>query len=119
MTREEMIDLCGNKEQADFAEQIVLKNVTRNFVQMCINAELGELNNEIALYVADGIIYKSNGSYQVNWSASDKVYGDEPGAAWKATEEQKAEAEQIEKKCADAAELLYRRNRTVQLLAVR
>ena len=67
----------------------------------------------------DGILYEANHSFSVNWGKPHEVFGDEPGAFWSATEEQKQEAEKIEERCRDAEALLYRRNRTIDLIAVR
>ena len=119
MTKQELIKMTGSEEQADFAMEILLRNCKKAFVRMAIQAELNEIEKEVKAFEADGILIKSNGSYSVNWGAAYRVYGDEPGAAWHATKEQKDESEAIEKRCYDANALLYRRNRTISLLAVR
>lgn len=119
MTKQELIEMVGSETQADLALNILLKNCKAPFLRMAINAELAEINEKINAFKADGIIYECNGSMHVNWCAPDKVYGDEPGAAWSATEEQIAQADAIKEKCYDADRLLYMRNRTVSLLAAR
>ena len=119
MTKQELIKMTGSEEQADFAMEILLKNCKRAFVEMAIKAELNEIDNQVKAFEQEGILVKCNSSYHVNWGAAYKVFGDEPGAAWHATEEQKDESEAIGSRCYDANALLYRRNRTISLLAVR
>ena len=99
--------------------EILLKNCKKDFVRMAIRAELNAIEKEIKTFEDEGILVKCNSSYHVNWGAAYKVFGDEPGAAWHATEEQMAESEAIERRCYEANALLYRRNRTISLLAVR
>ena len=119
MTKQELIKMTGSEEQADFAMEILLKNCKKAFVRMAIKAELNEIDNQIKAFEAEGILVKCNSSYSVNWAEAYKPFGDEPGSYWHATDEQKAESEAIEKRCRDASALLYRRNRTTSLLAVR
>ena len=119
MTKQELIEMTGSEEQAAYAMEILLKNCKKEFVRMAIQAELSQIEKKIKAFEAEGILYKCNSSYHVNWGAAYKVFGDEPGAAWHATEEQKAESEAIENRCRDASALLYRRNRTIALIAVR
>ena len=119
MTKQELIKMTGNEEQADYAMEILLKNCKKAFVEMAIRAELNEIEREIKAFEEEGILSNYNSSWHVNWCAVNRVYGDEPGAAWHATEEQKAESEAIENRCRDASALLYRRNRTIALIAVR
>ena len=119
MTKQELIKMTGSEEQAAYAMEILLKNCKKPFVEMAIRAELKEIENRIKAFEADGIIVKCNGSYSVNWAKAYKPYGDEPGSYWHATKEQKAEAEAIEKRCYEANALLYTRNRTISLIAVR
>ena len=119
MTKQELIKMTGSEEQADFAMEILLKNCKKAFVRMAIQAELDGIDKEIKSFEEEGILVKCNSSYHVNWGAAYKVFGDEPGAAWHATDEQKAESEAIDRRCRDASALLYRRNRTVSLIAVR
>lgn len=119
MTKQELIKMTGSEEQADFAMEILLKNCKRAFVEMAIQAELDVIEKEVKAFEQEGILVKCNSTYYVKWGAAYKVFGDEPGAAWHATEEQKAESEAIENRCRDSNTLLYRRNRTISLLAVR
>ena len=119
MTKQELIKMTGSEEQADYAMEILLRNCKKAFVRMAIQAELDEIEREVKDFEEEGILVKCNSSYHVNWGAAYKVFGDEPGAAWHATEEQKAESEAIENRCRDASALLYRRNRTIALIAVR
>ena len=119
MTKQELIKMTGSEEQADFAMEILLKNCKKAFVRMAIQAELNEIEREVKAFEQEGILVKCNSSYHVNWAAPHRVFGDEPGAAWHATKEQQAEADAIEKRCYEANALLYRRNRTIALIAVR
>ena len=119
MAKQELIKMTGSEEQADYAMEILLRNCKKAFVEMAIRAELNEIEREVKAFKEEGILYKCNSSYHVNWGVAYKVFGDEPGAAGHATEEQKAESEAIENRCRDASALLYRRNRTIALIAVR
>lgn len=119
MTKQELIKMTGSEEQAEYAMNILLKNCKESFIKMTIKAELAEIDEQIEAFKADGIIATANGFNSVNWGAADAPFGNEPGAFWTATEEQKAQAEAIEERCREADRLLYRRNRTVNLLAAR
>ncbi len=119
MTKQELIQMTGSEEQAAYAMEILLKNCKEAFVKMAIQAELKRIEDEIKALKEEGIIYAANHSYSVDWGAPARVFGNEPGAYWSATEEQKAEAERLEERCRDAEALLYTRNRTVDLIAVR
>ncbi len=119
MTKQELIKMTGSEEQAAYAMEILLKNCKKPFVRMAIQEELGEIENKVKAFEEEGILYKCNSTYHVDWGAPQRVFGDEPGAAWRATDKQKAESEAIEKRCYEANALLYTRNRTISLLAVR
>lgn len=119
MTKQELIKMTGSEEQAAYAMAILLKNCKKAFVEMAIQAELAEINKQINAFKEDGIIVTANGTDWVNWGAADAIFGNEPGAAWNATEEQKARAEAIEARCYEANSLIYQRNRTKSLLAAR
>lgn len=119
MTRKELIEMTGSEEQAAYALDILLKGIKAPFLRMAIQAELGEIDSEISGLEAEGLIVKTNGTLSVNWQAEDAVFGSEPGAFWSATEEQRQEAERIREHLQKADALLYRRNRTVSLLAAR
>lgn len=123
MTKQELIEMTGSEEQAEYAMNILLKNCKESFVRMAINAELAEIGKQIEAFKEEGTIVSANGSDRVNWGAADAPFGNEPGAFWKATEEQQAQmqaqSEAIEERCREAECLIYRRNRTVSLIAVR
>ena len=119
MTKQELIEMTGSEEQAAYAMEILLKNCKKPFVRMAIQAELSEIENKVKAFEEEGILYKCNSTYHIAWGAPHRVFGDEPGAAWHVTEEQKANSEAIKKRCYEANALLYRRNRTISLLAVR
>ena len=119
MTKQELIKMTGSEEQAAYAMEILLKNCKKAFVEMAIRAELNEIEKEVKAFEEEGILSRYNSTWHVNWAAPHRVFGDEPGAAWHATKEQQAEADAIEKRCYEANALLYRRNRTIALIAVR
>ena len=119
MTKQELIKMTGSEEQAAYAMEILLRNCKKDFVRMAIQAELNKIDSQIEAFKLEGIIYEVNHSNHVNWGKAQEVFGNEPGAYWHATDEQKAEAERIERRCTEASALLYKRNRTVDLIAVR
>lgn len=119
MTKQELIKMTGSEEQAAYAMEILLRNCKKDFVRMAIHAELNKIDSQIEAFKQEGIIYEVNHSYSVDWGAPERVYGNEPGAYWHATDEQKAEAERIERRCTEASTLLYTRRRTIDLIAVR
>jgi len=119
MTKKELIEMTGSEEQAAYAMEILLRNCKEPFVKMAIQAELKNIDAQIEAFKQEGIIYEANHSNSVDWGAPERVFGNEPGAFWNATDEQKAEAERLEERCREAEALLYRRNRTVDLIAVR
>ena len=119
MTKLELIGMTGSEEQAAYAMEILLRNCKEAFVTMAIKAELNKIDSQIEAFKQEGIIYEANHSNSVDWGAPERVFGNEPGAFWHATAEQKAEAERLEERCREAEALLYRRNRTVDLIAVK
>ena len=118
MTKQELIKMAGSEEQAEYAMEILLRNCKEDFLKMAIQAELNKIDSQIEAFKEEGIIYEANHSYSVDWGAPERVYGNEPGAYWHATAEQKDEAERLEERCREAEALLYTRNRTVDLIAV-
>jgi len=119
MTKQELIEMTGSEEQATYAMEILLRNCKQDFVKMAILAELKKIDSQIEAFKREGIIYEANHSNNVDWGAPDRVFGNEPGAYWSATDEQKAEAERIEERCREAEAILYARSRTIDLIAVR
>ena len=111
--------MTGSEEQAAYAMEILLWNCKKDFVRLAIKAELSKIDSQIEAFKQEGIIYEVNHSNHVNWGKAQEVFGNEPGAYWHATDEQKAESERIEKLCAQASALLYKWNRTVDLIAAR
>ena len=95
MTKQELIEMVGGEEQADFALEIVLKNLKKDFVRQCIAAEVKQIEDKIGGYEAEGVIYRANGAKHVDWGRDEQS------------------------KCYDASSVLYKRNRTMSLLAVR
>ena len=95
MTKQELIKMTGNEEQADFAMEILLKNCKEAFVRMAIQAELKEIEKQVKAFKEEGVLVMPNGSYRVNWGAPNR------------------------ERCYEADALLYRRNRTISLLVAR
>ena len=119
MTKQELIKKTGNEEQAAYAMEILLKNIKPAFLDMAVKAEIKGLTEQLENLVKENLVWKDGNSYRVRWAAEFEPFGNEPGSYWHATEEQKAESEAIENRCRDASALLYRRNRTIALIAVR
>ena len=88
MTRQELIEMTGSEEQAAYAMEILLRNCKEAFVTMAIKAELNKIDSQIEAFKQEGIIYEANHSNSVDWGAPERVFGNEPGAFWNATDEQ-------------------------------
>ena len=94
MTRKELVEMTGSEEQANYALEIMLKQLKPEFISSCVKAELSDVNAKISELKSKDIIYAANGSEHVNWGAgSDDCY--------------------------TADSLLYKRNRVKSLTAVR
>lgn len=119
MTREELVAMVGNEEQADFALTLLLKSVKRPFIESVIRQELLEINSAIDEYRAEGIIYRCNGSDHVAWGKEYEPYKRENVTAFDAPDNIVEEGKALRRKCDKADILLYRRNRVRSLLAVR
>lgn len=113
MTMNELIQMTGSEEQANYALQILLGSVKPAMIRSAVRAELDRIQAEIDAMKAEGVIYSCNGYEHVSWNYADKLNG------WDLTEEQQAAYDAARKKCAEADALLYRRNRTVSLIACR
>ena len=94
MTREELVEMTGSEEQANYAIGIILKQLKPQFISNCINAELSDINAKISKLKSNDIIYTANGSEHVNWGAKSED-------------------------CYTAEGLLYTRNRMKSLVAAR
>lgn len=66
MTRQELIEMTGSEEQADYAMEIVLKNIKREFVKQCVKAEVAEIEARISELKTSRHIYTANGMNHVN-----------------------------------------------------
>lgn len=113
MTREELVKMTGSEEQADYALELVLKQVTQSFVTSCVKAEENALEAQIKAELEAGYIWKNNGSYAVSWSKAMELNG------WNLTEEQQRAYDEASDRCSYCDVLLYRLNRTVSLRAIR
>ena len=108
MTMNELIKMTGSEEQANYALRILLKNVKPAMIRSVIRAELDSIQDEIDTMVNDGIIYYCNGSAHVNWGYCEHL-----------TDGQEVAYNVARAKCAEADALIYKKNRTESLLAVR
>lgn len=113
MTRTELIEMVGTADQAEYAMDILLKNVKESFIKSCINAELKSVEEEIRQLEAEGYISKTNGICSANYSNVAKLNG------WHLTEEQEKALEAAEEKYYRASTLIYTRNRLQSMIAVR
>ena len=97
MTKQELIEMVGDKGQAEYAiYDVLLKHIDWGFVEYLIKTEIKEIENEIKTLRTEGIICIANGSYHVNRNQDND-----------------------QDKCYTADTLLYRLHRTRDLLAVR
>ena len=117
MTRQEILKMTGNEEQATFAIDILLNQIQPDFVKMAIRAEIKAVEAQIANAEKDGLIVKTNGIYAVNRRKEYEPLNGE--TVWNATDEQIKEMETIRDKLDKADILLYRRNRIISLTAVK
>lgn len=119
MTKQELIKKTGSEEQAAYAMEILLKNIKPAFLDMAVKAEIKGLTEQLENMVKENLVWKDGNSYRVRWAAEFEPFGNEPGSYWHATDEQKAESEAIRERLNEASGLIYTRNRTISLLAVR
>lgn len=68
MTKKELITMVGSKEQADYAMDIVLSQVKKEFVRSAIKSKLAEVEKQMEVLSTEGILYVANGTYHVNWN---------------------------------------------------
>lgn len=115
MTRQDLIKMTGNEEQATLAIDILLNQIQPDFIKMAIRAELKAVESQITNAEKEGLIVKTNGVYSVNWRKEYEPLNGE--TVWNATEEQTKEMNTIRDKLYKADALLYRRNRIISLTA--
>ena len=113
MTKQELISVVGNEEQANFALEIVLKNLQPAFIKSVVDLELKEINREIQTMKDAGFIVTCNGHDSVNWGAAERLDG------WNLSDDRQAAYDEAREKCEACDALLYRKNRTTSLLAIR
>lgn len=94
MTKQELIEMTGSEEQANYTVQIILKQLKPEFVRQCVKAELAGVEAKVKTLKEKDVIYTSNGTERINWKA------DRDG-------------------CYEADRLLYQRNRLKSLIAIR
>lgn len=113
MTKQELIEMVGNEEQAAYALEIVLKNLQPGFIRTVVNLELKAIDEEIQKMKGAGFIVTNNGHDSVNWGKAMQLNG------WNLSEEQQAEYDKAMDTCANCNSLLYKKNRTISLIAIR
>ena len=117
MTKQELIKMAGNEDQAEYAMRILLKNVKSEFVRMCLKSELQDIENEIKEYEKQGYIYYANQGFHIDWTKPEENFKDrEPGWGFYLTKEEQAEIDEGREKCRIANNLLLERNRINTLL---
>lgn len=113
MTKQELIKMVGSEEQANYAMEIVLKNLRPDFIRSVVRLELKSIDQEIQSMKDAGFIVTNNGYDSVNWSKSMRLNG------FNISEEQQAEYDKAYKMCSMCDSLLYKKNRTSSLIAIR
>ena len=113
MTRKELIEMCGTEEQANFAMEILLKNVKPAFVKSVIKAEISETGKRIRDYKESGFIWTSNGTDHTDWNKPNEFL------SLNMTEDEEKQYDEASQKCNEAEALLYRNNRLASMIAVR
>lgn len=111
MTKQELIEMTGSEEQADYAMQILLKHIKPAFIRAAINAEINSINKEIEALKEEGYAYSGNGYDHASWSKAESLNG------WNLTPEQQAAYDAARAKCQQVEHLLYTRNRTTSMIA--
>ncbi len=61
MTKEELVKMVGTEEQADYAMEIILSQVKKDFVKSAIKAKIAEVESRMNELEAEDIIYTANG----------------------------------------------------------
>ena len=89
MTKQELIKMVGSEVQADYALEIILKNLKPSFIRTVVQTELNEVDREINTMEMAGYIVTANGQKRVNWGKAMKLVG------WNLSEEQQAEYEEV------------------------
>lgn len=77
MTKTELIEMVGSEEQADYAMEIILNQLKKDFIKNAIKSKLTDTENKMAELETEDIIYTENGTKKVNWNPSkdsDKQY---------------------------------------------
>ena len=105
MTKQELVEMTGSEEQANFALRLLLKSVQPGFVLKAVEMELDEIDSKIASMEAEGYIVTTNGHKHVNWGKAKDLCG------YNLSEEQQAKYDEANRKCAACNSLLYERNR--------
>lgn len=111
MTRNELTTMTGSTERADFAIEILLKQVQPGFIRSAIRAEGAEIEEQLDALMLEGWAYKANGTWAPCWGKAEKLNG------WNLTEEQEAAYDAAWHKCAEVDHLIGRLNRVRSLLA--
>lgn len=58
MTREDLVKMVGNEDQANYAIDFILGNITGEFVKNVLKVELKKVETEIKALVEEDVIYK-------------------------------------------------------------
>lgn len=105
MTKQELIKMTGNEEQANFAMLVIMESMDGKTVRKIFQDKIRNIDAQLDQLKEEGYVYEANGSYEVNWIAP--------------SDNEDVSPDVHEKKQMEAQGLIYDRNRTVSLLAVR
>jgi hypothetical protein len=112
MTKQELIKMAGNEDQAEYAISVLLKNVKPEFVRICMKNELERVKEEIKKYMAQGYIVIGNEHYRVDWGKPERPFQNrKPGWGFHITPEEEKILNEGKQKCRDAEFLIYEQNR--------
>ena len=119
MTRQELVEMVGNEEQANLALELLLKSVKPAMIRTIINAEIESVNKQLDEYREAEIVSHYNGGDHINWSMEYKPYEDAGCTVFTAPVSVNMQSDFNRKLCEEADALLYSRNRLTSMICVR
>ncbi|MCD8013278.1 MAG: hypothetical protein LUG99_08900 [Lachnospiraceae bacterium] len=105
MTREELTKQVGGEENAEYAMNLILKNIEPGFIRAILRSEKSAVEYQLKELEAEGFACMVNGSYHTDWGRES--YDDTP------------EATEINSKLSSVEGLIYENNRLAVMMAVR
>lgn len=119
MTRQELVEMVGNEDQANLALELLLKSVRPAMIKTIIHAEIESVNKKLDEYREADFVSHYNGSDHVNWMMENKPYEDAGCTVFNAPVSVNAQSEFNRKLCEEAEALLYSRNRLTSMICAR